>query len=67
MKFVYSILGLVIGTIILRYSAYIYRYIGKSDTAERILGGGFGGTYTAILLFGAAIVLGSLMFLLGVL
>jgi len=58
-----SILGIVVGILILRFSAGILNLFGRDPDAEKYLGSG--GTYTFIKLFGLACVVVSLMYLLG--
>ncbi|HLC44890.1 MAG: hypothetical protein A2722_04160 [Candidatus Doudnabacteria bacterium RIFCSPHIGHO2_01_FULL_50_11] len=56
--------GFVLGILILRFSKAIYKFMGQDPDAERMFGGGLGGTYTAIRLIALVLVVGSIIVLL---
>jgi len=63
MHFLYGLIGLIIGILILKYSPGIYKFTGKDNDAEQYLGRG--GTYKFIKIFGVVIVVFSLLYMLG--
>ncbi|PIR97639.1 MAG: hypothetical protein COT91_00615 [Candidatus Doudnabacteria bacterium CG10_big_fil_rev_8_21_14_0_10_41_10] len=58
-----SILVIILGFIILKYTPAIYRFMGQDPDAEKYLGGG--GTFTFLKLFGVALIIGSILHLFG--
>lgn len=65
MRFLVGIIGIPLGFVIIYYRERIKRFTGDFAWAEKHLGPG--GTYTAIFLFGVAVFLGALMYMLGTL
>ena len=65
MKYFVGIIGFPLGLAIVVYRERVKRFTGDFAFAERWFG--IGGTYTAILIFGLLISLGSLMYMFGTL
>ena len=63
MRFLYGLLGIIIGILILKYSPAIYNFFGKDPSAEKYFGRG--GTYKFLKLFALATVIFSLMYMIG--
>ena len=64
-RFLYSLIGILAGVVILKYTPKILRFFGHDPDAERIFGGGLGGTGFVIKIIGLAVVLGSFFYLFG--
>lgn len=65
MRYLVGIIGFPLGLIIVVYRERVKRFTGDFGFAESWFGPG--GTYTAILIFGLIVSLGSLMYALGTL
>lgn len=65
MRYIVGIIGFPLGLIIVVYRERVKRFTGDFGFAESWFGPG--GTYTAILIFGLIVSLGSLMYALGTL
>jgi hypothetical protein len=65
MRFLVGIIGFPLGLAIVVYRERVKRFTGDFAFAEKWFGPG--GTYTAILIFGLLVSLGSLMYALGTL
>ena len=63
MNYVYFLLGMALGLVIVIYTTTIVKIFGHLDWAERYLGGG--GTYLAWKLIGLACIVGSFVALRG--
>lgn len=63
MKFVIFVLGIVVGSLILKYTEPIVRTIGKNDWAEQYLGAG--GSYTMWKLIALGIMVAGLVYWIG--
>lgn len=65
MRFVWGIVWVVIGILLIRYTFQITNLFGKIDWAEQHLRGGFGGTYTLYKLVGLFIVILAMLYMFG--
>lgn len=65
MRYLVGLIGFPLGIIIIVYRERVKRFTGDIDIAEKYLG--VGGTYTAILIFGLFVSIGSLMYMFGTL
>jgi len=65
MKFIYSLLGIGIGFLLIKYSVQLTEWLGKMDWAETYLRGGLAGTYTMYRLLGVIFIVFSLLYLFG--
>ena len=65
MRFLVGIIGFPLGIVLIVYRERVKRFTGDFAFAEKWFGSG--GTYTALMLFGILISLGSLMYSLGTL
>jgi hypothetical protein len=63
MRILYSLIGIAVGILVLKYSVQIYNFFGQDMDMERVFSGGLGGTHTFIKLFGLAIVIFSLFYM----
>ncbi len=63
MRFVYGILAIAIGTILLKYNFRLVNYTGRQDWIESKLGSG--STYLAYKLFAVIIVVGGILAITG--
>ena len=65
MRFLVGIIGFPLGIIIIVYRERVKRFTGDMGFAEKWFGSG--GTYTAIMLFGFIVTIGSTMYAFGTL
>ncbi|MFA6521491.1 MAG: hypothetical protein WCT53_03850 [Candidatus Gracilibacteria bacterium] len=65
MRYLVGIIGFPLGMVIVVYRERIKRFTGDMAFAEKWFG--IGGTYTAILIFGILVSMGSLMYMFGTL
>lgn len=65
MRYLVGLIGFPLGMVMVVYRERIKRFTGDAAFAEKWFGPG--GTYTAILLFGLLVSIGSLMYALGAL
>lgn len=65
MKFVWGIIWVIIGILLMRYTFQLTNLFGKIDWAESHLRGGFGGTYTLYRLVGLFIIIIALLYMFG--
>ncbi len=63
MRFVWGIVWIVIGTLLIRYNFQITQLFGKVGWAEHYLGSGFGGTYVMYKLVGVFIIIVSMLYM----
>ena len=63
MRFLLGLLGIVIGIILLKYTPAIYNFFGRDPSAEKYFGRG--GTYKFLKFFALAVVIFSLMYMIG--
>lgn len=67
MRIVSGLIGIAVGTLLVWKTYPIVSFTGKFDWAERIFSGGFGGTYFFIKLLGLALVVLSILHMVGLL
>lgn len=67
MRFIWSLIGIIIGIILLWKTYQLVNWFGKVDWAERHLAGGFGGTYFLYKAIGLLLIIFSLMYMFGAL
>ncbi len=67
MRFFWSLIGIIIGILILRYTYVLANAFGKIDWAEKYFGGGLGGTYFFYKLLGILLVILSALYMFGIL
>ena len=60
----YSLGGIILGVLILKYSPKLLNFFGRDSDAEALFGAGLGGTYTVIKIIGLGIIIISTLFLL---
>jgi hypothetical protein len=65
MRFVWGIMWVIIGILLMRYTFQITNLFGKVEWAERNLQGGFGGTYTLWRIVGLAIIIIAMLYMFG--
>ncbi len=65
MRIIYSLFGIIIGFLLIRYSIPLTDTMGRFDWAERYLKSGLAGTYTMYRLFGLFIIIFSLLYMFG--
>lgn len=65
MRFFVGLIGIPLGFAIVVYRERVKRFTGDIAWAEKHLGPG--GSYTAILIFGLAVVIGSFLYMMGTL
>ncbi|MBX4188036.1 MAG: hypothetical protein KW793_02780 [Candidatus Doudnabacteria bacterium] len=65
MKFVWGIIWVVVGILIMRYNFQLVNIFGKMGWAESYLSGGFGGTYLMYKLIGLLVVILALFYMFG--
>jgi hypothetical protein len=63
MKFVWGIVWIIVGILVMRYNFSIVQLFGKVGWAENHLSGGLGGTYTMYKLLGLLIVILALLYM----
>jgi hypothetical protein len=65
MRFVYGIIMIAVGILVMRYTYGLVQLFGKVDWAERNLGAGFGGTYALYKIVGVIIVVVAMLYMFG--
>ncbi len=65
MKFIWGIIGIIIGFLVIKYSMSITDTFGRVEWAERHLSGGLAGTYTLYRIAGLVIIILSLLYIFG--
>jgi hypothetical protein len=63
MRIVYSIIGVIVGFLLMKYSVVLTETLGKMDFAERYLRSGMAGTYTMYRLLGLFIIIFSILYM----
>ena len=63
MRFVWGLVWVIIGILLMKYTFQITNTFGKIDWAERNLRGGGGGTYTLYRLAGLAIIIMAMLYM----
>ena len=65
MKYIYSVIGIAVGFLLIRYSIPLTESLGRMDWAEQYLKGGLAGTYTMYRLLGVIFIVLSLLYMFG--
>jgi hypothetical protein len=65
MRFVWSIIGIIIGVLIMKYTYSLVQTFGRIPWAESHLSGGLGGTYLLYKLIGLAVIFLSMLYVFG--
>ncbi len=65
MRFFWGIIGIIIGTLLLKYTFQLSNTFGKIDWAEKYFSGGLGGTYFFYKLFGMLAIVLSVLYMFG--
>jgi hypothetical protein len=65
MKYVWSVIAIVLGILMMKYSIQITDTFGRVAWAEEHLHGGMAGTYTFYKLVGLAIIIFALLYIFG--
>jgi hypothetical protein len=65
MRFVWGIIWITIGVLLIRYTFQITNLFGKVDWAERHLSSGFGGTYAMYRIVGVIVIILAFLFMFG--
>jgi hypothetical protein len=65
MKFVWGIIWVIIGILVMRYTFQIVQMFGKIGWAENHMSGGLGGTYTLYKLVGLLIIVLAMLYMFG--
>ena len=65
MKFIWGIVAIIIGILVMKYSIRITDTFGTVSWAEEHLHGGMAGTYTLYKLVGLVVIILSLLFMFG--
>ena len=65
MSFIYGLMGVGVGFLLVRYSVQLTDWFGRIELAERYLRGGLAGTYTMYRLVGVIFIVLSLMYMFG--
>ena len=66
MHFFSGLIGVIVGVLVVRYSAALTENLGTIEFAERYLHGGMAGTYTFYRITGVVVIILSLMYMFGV-
>lgn len=67
MRFIWGIIGIIIGVLFLKYTFQLTNFFGKFDWAEKYFTGGLGGTYFFYKLAGIFLIILSAMYMFGLL
>ncbi len=67
MRFFWSLIGIVIGVVLVWKTYPLVQIFGKADWAERYFSGGLGGTYFVIKATGIIFIVLSAMYMFGIL
>jgi hypothetical protein len=65
MRIIYSLIGIIIGFLLIRYSVQLTESLGRFDWAEQYLKSGLAGTYSMYRLFGLVVIILSLLYMFG--
>lgn len=65
MRYLLGLIGFILGILLVIYRVPVKQFVGDISWGEKWFGPG--GTYTLLLIFGIAVSVGSLMFMLGTL
>ncbi|MBI4050733.1 MAG: hypothetical protein HY396_02035 [Candidatus Doudnabacteria bacterium] len=65
MRIFWGLIGIIIGTLILKYTYPLVNFFGKPDWAEKYFSGGLGGTYFLFRLIGLAVIFFSALYMVG--
>lgn len=65
MNFIYSVIGVVAGFLLIRYSVAITDTFGRVSWAEEHLRGGLAGTYSLYRIVGVVLIVLSLLYMFG--
>lgn len=63
MRFIYGMIGIAVGFLLIRYSVQLTESLGQIDWAERYLKSGMAGTYTMYRLVGLIFIILSLLYM----
>jgi hypothetical protein len=63
MRYVWGIIWIIIGILVMKYSFQITQLFGKVGWAERYLSGGFGGTYAMYKIAGLLIIIIAMLYM----
>ena len=67
MRFIWGLVGIAIGVLVVWKTYQLVNIFGKIDWAERHLSGGLGGTYFLYKIIGIAVVVLSMLYMFGIL
>jgi hypothetical protein len=65
MRIFYSLLGVIIGFLLIRYNVQLTESLGRIEWAENYLKSGMAGTYTMYRLIGLILIILSLLYVFG--